>query len=479
MQSQMQALRSLKQLRHGCAAASAKAFSQKPYTTATEVQTAAAVPAAPACNTTEAGSSTSTRRQGWLAGLAVGAATACVVGSNMERAPITRRPQLLFSMYKSPPTSGEGAAMPEAYGFLDIVTSRGGESLWDDWDESEEKPHQPDYQLLRAAYHKIAEGVANVAASDLILQKCLATIPNKIELQLYPGNFQLGSRLGVETYRLDKHGFLITPLLGLPFINKAGAIGLKIPSSYFLHRQTAEEAMTGIAKELAHVLANHMAESKSCKLLLNTLLGAAIAAYYAGYIGFWALVLTLGVRNVGKFWVVDTTLHRQQVYEADAIAAAICTASGADPSSVVSSMQRAYIADASSPTNLALQHTRKQRMQWYIAKLQSLLPDSQIPQNEINGSSGLQLLIDATATGVTSASPQLIADYNQSFAMLKDCLADELCDLRSPYGGWADINPHWLDRIACIENMLKSDAFLDTRSKHIDGSMPNFSTPNR
>ena len=384
----MQALRSLKQLRHSCSAASASVCSQKPYTTEAEAKTVAAVRAAPAFNTTQAGSSTSNRRQGWLAGLAVGVATVCVVGSNMERAPVTRRPQMLFSMYKSPPMSGEGAAMPEAYGFLDIVTSRGGKSLLDDWDESEEKPHQPDYQLLRAAYHKVAEGVANVAANDLIFQKCLTTIPNNIELHLHPGNFQLGKRLGVETYRLDKHGFLISPFLDLPFINKAGAIGLKIPSNYFLHQQTAEEAMTGIAKELAHVLAHHMAESKSCKLLLNTLLGAAAVAYYAGYIGFWALVLTLGVRNVGKFWVVDTALHRQQVYEADAIAAAICTASGAHPSSVVSSMQRAYIADAHSPTNVALQHTRKQRVQWYLAKLQSLLPDSQIPQNEINDSSG-------------------------------------------------------------------------------------------
>ena len=285
-------------------------------------------------------------------------------------------------MYTSPPASGESSLMPGVYEYNELEMLKS----CPDWKMPQSQ--QAGDQLLRAAHHKVAQAVANLAASDPAFQCCLATTPNKIELS--PVNFDFNrDTLGQGTVRLNDKGLDMLDF-GSPFAcKKADAIGIEAPSSYFLCQQTAEEAMTGIAKELPHVLANHLAESKSCKLLLDTALGAAVVAAFAGGIGFWPLQLVFWGRLIGKDWMVDTWLHRQQVYEADAIAATITTASGADPRGILTSVQRAYIAEASSPAKAALQLVRKQRIHWHLAKLQSLLPNSTISQSTISDSSGV------------------------------------------------------------------------------------------
>ena len=415
------------------------------YTTTT-CETAAAISPTPNLYLNDAVSSASARKQGWLAGLAV--AAVCVVASNIERAPVTRRPQLIFNIYKSPPASGESSLMPGVYEYNEL----GMLKFCPDWKMPQSQ--QAGDQLLRTAHHKVTQAVASLAASDPAFQRCLATTPNKVELS--PVNFDFGrDALGQGTVRLNEDGLHMLDF-GSPFdCKRANAIGIEIPSSYFLCQQTAEEAMTGIAKELAHVLANHLAESKSCKLLLDTALGAAAVAALAGGIGFWPLQLIFWGRLIGKDWMVNTWLHRQQVYEADAIAATITIASGADPHSILTSMQRAYIADATSPAKAALQLVRKQRVHWHLAKLQSLLPNSTIPQSTISDSSGLQLVTAAAAKEISSASSQVKGECRQSIVIIRDCLVEELCCLRSPYGAWTDINPHWLDRIAHVEHLLE------------------------
>ena len=334
LQRRLQALHAVKQLRHRCSAGSVSSC-RVAYTTTT-CETAAAINTTPSRYLNDAVSSASARKQGWLAGLAV--AAVCVVASNIETAPVTKRPQLIFNMYKSPPASGESSLMPGVYDYNEL----GMLEFCPDWKMPQSQ--QAGDQLLRAAHHKVAQAVASLAASDPALQRCLATTPNKIELS--PVNFDFGrDALGQGTIRLNDKGLIMVDF-GSFDCKKADAIGVEVPSSYCLCQQTAEEAMTGIAKELAHVLANHLAESKSCKLLLDTALGAAAVAALAGGIGFWPFQLVFWGRLIGKDWMVDTWLHRQQVYEADAIAATIITASGADPHSILTSMQRAYIAEA-------------------------------------------------------------------------------------------------------------------------------------
>ncbi len=222
-----------------------------------------------------------------------------------------------------------------------------------------------------------------------------------------------------------------------------------------LQQQTADEVIIGIAKELAHVIANHKAERKTCVMLTLATLAAMVAALSVSGMSLGAsLSIAAQAQVVIVWWVVHKWLHRQQVYEADAIAAAISTAAGVSPDTVLSSMQRAYCADASTPTKANLQLMRKLRIQWHLAKLQSLLPQSQIPQDAVNDCPGLQLVIDAAAKEVSSASAEVKAEYNKAIAALEDCLGEELCYLRNPYRAWTDIHPHWLDCIAHIENLL-------------------------
>ena len=109
-------------------------------------------------------------------------------------------------------------------------------------------------------------------------------------------------------------------------------------------------------------------------------------------------------------------------------------------------------------------------MQWHLAKLQSLLPQSQIPQGIISDSAAMQLVTAAAASEIRDASAQVKAEYNKSISVLEDCLAEELCFVRNPYTAWTDINPHWLDRIAHVQNVLKHDSSLGGQHKGLNNS---------
>ena len=288
--------------------------------------------------------------------------------------------------------------------------------------------------------------------------QCLAAVPPEIQLQ--HSSSDLGT--GITTRRLGKDGPLVQ-LENATFWRpaayfkdeKATAIGLYTPAGYMLQHPTAEELITGIAKEWAHVLANHKAEQDSCDLLVNMTSGAMVAAAMFGGMFWWPLAIASVVTCVNQFWFVEKVLHRQQVYEADAIAAVISTASGATPGSVITAMQRAYCAVARLSDKEALRRTNLQRFFLHLAKLQHLLPSSQLPQTTILDSRGLQLVTNAAASEISSASMLVRAEYDEIIAALEDCIAEELCYLRNPYEALTDITPHKLDRISRIEKTIK------------------------
>ncbi len=141
-------------------------------------------------------------------------------------------------------------------------------------------------------------------------------------------------------------------------------------------------------------------------------------------------------------------------------------------------MQRAYCADASTPAKASQQQVRKARIQWQLAKLQSLLPQSQIPQ-DMSDSASMQQVTGAAASEIRNASAQVKAEYNKSFSDLEDCLAEELCDVRNPFTAWTDINRHWLDRIAHVQNVLKHDSSLDVQGKGLNNSGQGVHSPVR
>ena len=122
------------------------------------------------------------------------------------------------------------------------------------------------------------------------------------------------------------------------------------------------------------------------------------------------------------------------------------------------------------PPKAKLQQARQGRMQRHLAKLQSLLPQSQIPQDMISESAAMQPVAAAAASEIRNASAQVKADYNESMGVLEDCLAEELCCVRNPVTAWTHINPHWLDCIAHAQKVLKHDSSLGVQGKGLYNS---------
>ncbi len=404
---------------------------------------------------------TASSAQTWrLASLAAGAvaagAVAAHIAGKVERAPITGRPQLIFDMFKSAP--GQRAAMPAACDLPHADPSANPYAMCS----------QRGDEVLHAAYVRVAEAVEGLAANNPALQSHLASIPDRLNLQ----SFSFSSDRGMRSTSYGKDGKLLGFAPLNPFhVERAACIDLLAHGGSLLQQSTVDEVVTSMAKELAHVIASHTAEQKSCARLFTLLLGATGAAAVLCGVSFWPYLLPLMLASyIGYAWVARTWLHRQQVFEADAIASAISTAAGVNPSSIVTSMQRAYCADASTPTKADLQQVRQGRIQWQLAKLQSLLPQSQIPQDMINDSAAMQLVTAAAASEIRDASAQVKAEYNKSISVLEDCLAEELCYVKNPFTAWTDINPHWLDRIAHVQNVLKHDSSPGVQGKGLNSS---------
>lgn len=439
-------VRGLKPLLFRCSTAALPAASQvSAYSIRTsDLTTAAAASRVLSSSPAESSSSVSDKSH-WLVCLAAGAVTACVVGSSLEKAPVTERQQLLLGIYKSPPRSDPTTAMPMACA-LDGITAPKGTTARKDDDPLVLLNSHGD-AVTEAAYVRVAKAVADLAAADPALQSRLASTPAKIQLGHY--SFVLERSMGTSLSGKDDK-----PMP--PFRNElAAAIRLAVPGGALLHQQTADEVITGLAKELAHVIANHDAESKSWSTM--SCMVAAIPAALFPRRSLWScMAASLVCWYFAKVVIIYTWLHRKHVYEADAIAAAISQAAGVSPSSVLTSMQRSYYAEATTPAKASLRLVRQQRMQWHLAKLQSLLPKSQIPAGPISDSVGMQLVIDAAASELSGASSQVQAECSKPIGILEDLLAEELCCLRHPYTAWTDIHPHWLDRIAHVENILRS-----------------------
>ncbi len=273
----------------------------------------------------------------------------------------------------------------------------------------------------------------------------------------------------MQSYACGKDAKLVRVSFNPFHAGRAASIVFMVHGGALLKQSTADEVVISMAKEMGHIIASHSAEQKSCERLFTWLVDAiGIAAIFCGVNAWSCIPAMLLATFIGNRWVARTWLHWQQVFEADAIASAISTAAGVNPSSIVTSMQRAYCADASTPTKANPQQIRKSRIQWHLAKLQSLLLQSQIPQDMITDA--MQLVTAAAASEIRDASAQVKAEYNRSISVLEDCLAEELCFVRNPYTAWTDINPHWLDCIAHVQNVLKHDSSLGVQGKGLNNS---------
>jgi len=68
---------------------------------------------------------------------------------------------------------------------------------------------------------------------------------------------------------------------------KAASIHLLVDGGSLLQQSTADEVVTSVAKEMAHVIASHSAEQESCKSLFTLFIGAAGVAAMMCRVSIW------------------------------------------------------------------------------------------------------------------------------------------------------------------------------------------------
>ena len=317
--------------------------------------------------------------------------------------------------------------------------------------------------MLESSYSRIAKAVAALATSDPALLQHLADMPDKFELSLH------ATSLNDDAYtrQLLEDGQQMS-IPHVPFGREtAGLNSLTVKGKCLLQQQTADEVVMGMAKVLAHPIANHIAEERSCGLIIKVAAGAvALALGLAGVSIFYSLAAASYFFFFSSI-VEPVWLHWKQMYEADALGAAISIAAGSNPDSVLTSMQRPYLADASTPEQTYLQRACAQRMRHTLVKLQVLLPHSQIPQEPFTDSTGMQHVVKAAAAEVSTATNDVQVAYQQGVHDLQHCLATQLVGFRTPWGVWGRM-PHQLDRIHHMQKLLGSNSFSNVQlcSKH-------------
>ena len=122
-------------------------------------------------------------------------------------------------------------------------------------------------QILRVCYERIAAAVAALAETDPVLQRHLASIPDRIELSHSTDN-------GMLTVALRADGSDIPPAI----FEKSASTLLVVPAQHLLQSQTLDELTASIASGVAQLVCSHHAEEISLFSLL-----AAPAVVSAGF----------------------------------------------------------------------------------------------------------------------------------------------------------------------------------------------------
>ena len=281
-QIRLQAVRGLKPLLRGSRIGASASSSGTNYTTRAS-HPVAATSIAP--NPGTASSAQTWRLASLAAGAVAAGAVAAHIAGKVERVPITGRPQLIFDMFKSAP--GQRAAMPAAPDLPHAYSSANPYAMCS----------QHGDEVLHAAYDRVAEAVAGLAANDPVLQSRLASTPDRIDLLC----FSVSPDHGMQSYACGTDGKLvIVPPLNLFHDERVVFICLMAHGGSLHQQSTADEVVASMAKELAHVIASHSAEQKSCPRLINLLLLAIMtAAVMSGVIAWSGIPLVMLASYIG------------------------------------------------------------------------------------------------------------------------------------------------------------------------------------
>ncbi len=168
-------------------------------------------------------------------------------------------------------------------------------------------------EVMHAAYARVAEAAAGLAAKEPALQSRLASIPDRIKLR----SLSLSSGGAMQSYSCGKDGKLVGISVNPFHVERAASILLMAHGGSLLQQSTADEVVTSVAREMAHVIACHSAEQTSCKWLFPLLISTTGGAAAMSGVSAWRCLPAMMLATyIGNAWVARTWLHRQQVFEA-------------------------------------------------------------------------------------------------------------------------------------------------------------------
>ena len=388
---------------------------------------------------------------GWQASLALLGAGAFVAGLHTERVPITGRFQLLFSIYRPPvhsATTGEASGpstyaqtLPKTAQLVHPRTLPGCHKL-----------EQEGLQLIQLIYQAAAVGVESLAQHDGALRSRLARLPPTMLLYHSLSKLQPQasfSMTGEEEFRWSR-----------PWSFKPGTDKMIIAAQagLMLSHQTPDSMLESIAHELGHAIGNHVAEGSSWCLILSAISTAQLCLSRS--VSAKAKVpLVFGLAYLVTK-VVPFCLNQQQEYEADAIGMHISLAAGCSPNDIVNAMSVWYCSRLIWRKRVLADAQADAAMQVYLTALQHHLPGSQIPQQLLQDSKGLQLVADAAAQELACASQEVKDRVGNIMLDLRSCVTKAMWASRDEWEEWISDHPGWQYRIGRVKQLLKDNPRL-------------------
>lgn len=163
---------------------------------------------------------------------------------------------------------------------------------------------------------------------------------------------------------------------------------------------------------------------------------------------------------------ISAFLSHQWEYEADAIGMNINLAALCSPDDIVNAMSVWYCSGLIWRKGVMADAQADAAMQVYLTALQHYLPGSQIPQQLLQDSKGLQLMADAAAQELACASQEVKDRVSGIMLDLRSCVAKKLWASRDEWGEWISDHPHWEYRIGRVKQLLNDIPPLPELSLH-------------
>ena len=398
---------------------------------------------------------------------------------SLEAVPIVERVQLVFGIYKPPrqsrqPSKAVAADLPKAASAASAKAPAAGVTKAAASGSNKAAPDIPTkvvpdgspshwaalldkHAELEAQFRRVSMQAYKVAMHDGVIKLARnGALARRHDDKVYgEGSAAVTSNMSLQPQRVTSTG---SPGGSFPCAFGIGQppAGLRVglTAGTMLFAQTDKELVNIMPGQVGHNYAYHEAESKSWRLLLNTvIIGSLVVSSSMGLLPLAAAAV--GIDAVVNKVIVGILLHRRQQYQADAMGVAISMAAGCSADSIISYMQRAHLAEVSDRT-VDLQTTSDAFSQTFRARsasLRQLVPKSDLPEGRPFNLQELQAWSCISASEAKTLSPEAKTKFDAEVQALENMLLCFSRCIRDPIQRWVDPYPDWLDRIAYVQGL--------------------------